>query len=156
LKELLRFDPDKRPSAAKALCHDWFKSNKIDLDLNMGFVYESFNNFWKFSAELKFQQAALAYMVHHLVDIADIREIKMMFEMFDKDCDGRLVHAELVDGFKRYLTILPNEKELLKAIKKIDQDGSGYIDYEGSLNIKIYFTFRIYQSHHKQKEITFR
>lgn len=148
MKELLRFDPDKRPSAATALCHDWFKNNKIDLDLNMRFVYESFNNFWKFSAELKFQQAALAYMVHHLVDVDDIKDIKMMFEMFDKDCDGRLVHAELIDGFKRYLKIIPNEKDLFKAIKKIDQDVSGYIDYEGSLNINLFHIIRIYQSHH--------
>lgn len=99
----------------------------------MGFIYESLNNFIKFSPELKFQQAALAYMVHHLLDKEEIKDIKAMFEMFDLDNDGRLSHAEVIEGFRRHLTFLTNEKEMYKVIKKVDQDRSGYIDYEGIL-----------------------
>jgi calcium-dependent protein kinase len=134
LKELLRLNPDKRPSAAIALKHDWFKKNKIESYLNMRFIYECFNNFLKFSPELKFQQATLAYMVHHLLGNNDVKDIKILFQMFDSDNDGRLSHEELVEGFREHLSFLPNEKEFHKLIKKADQDKSGYIDYEGKIS----------------------
>lgn len=70
-------------------------------------------------------------MVHHILDISDIREIRKIFDLFDLNKDGRLSHQEVLDGFKSHLSIFQNEKEFLKVIRRIDQDKSGYIEYEG-------------------------
>ena len=82
---------------------------------------------------MKFQQAALAYMVHHLLDIADIKELRSLFLIFDTNNDGKLSHQEILEGFKTHSNLINNEKDFLKIIRKIDQDKSGFIDYEGSI-----------------------
>lgn len=135
LKDLLRFDPLKRLSALDALKHKWFEAYLIPQAVDKGMVYESFKNFMQFSPDQKFQQASLAYMVHHLTDMDDVREIRKMFEIFDANHDGKLSHSEILDGFKNYLSIIQNEKEFLKVIKRIDQDRSGFIEYEGKVHI---------------------
>ena len=80
--------------------------------------------------DLKFQQAALAYIVHHVLDIKEVREIRKIFEAFDLNHDGKLSHNEILTGFKKKCGVTLNEKDFLKTIKRIDQDKSGYIDYE--------------------------
>jgi calcium-dependent protein kinase len=131
LKLLLKTDPTKRITAKDALRHKWFIQYSSPFLIDKGFIYECFNNIMKYNPELKFQQATLAYMVHHLTDINDVKEIRRIFEDFDSNNDGMLTYQELLDGFKKYLSIQNKEKEFFKIMKKIDQDKSGYIEYEG-------------------------
>lgn len=138
LKDLLRLDPVKRLSAAESLKHPWFKTYKIQSTIDKGVVFDSFRYFMQFSPEHKFQQAALAYMVHHLIDLEDIKEIRKMFEIFDTNYDGKLSHQEILEGFKTSLSIIQNEKEFMKVIKKIDQDKSGFIEYEGNYRVVLF------------------
>jgi calcium-dependent protein kinase len=131
LKELLRYDPVKRSSAGDALKHKWFNYYLQDPPSDKGVVYDCFRNFMQFSPEHKFQQATLAYMVHHLTSMNDIKHIRTIFENFDTNKDGKLSHTEILEGFKQHVSMIQNEKEFLKVIKKIDQDRSGFIEYEG-------------------------
>jgi calcium-dependent protein kinase len=131
IKLLLKPDPTKRLSAKDALRHRWFIQYSCPLLVDKGFIYECFNNIMRYNPELKFQQATLAYMVHHLRDINDLREIRRIFEDFDNNNDGMLTYNEVLEGFKKYLSIDNKEKDFLKTVKKIDQDKSGYIEYEG-------------------------
>lgn len=131
IKELTKYDPSKRPSAAEALKSKWFKP-VLDLKLisvNKETINETYKNFMNFSPEFKFQQAAFAYMIHHLTDQEDVREIRKTFESFDINNDGKLSHQEIIDGFKSAIHHKV-EKEILKVIKKIDQDRSGFIELE--------------------------
>lgn len=131
LKELIRLDPGKRPSAQEALKNKWLLSNIPEEPINRNEVSEAFTNIMKFNvSELKFQQAALAYIVHHLTEPDEVRSIRNLFYTFDKNMDGRLSHDEIIAGFRNFLNIKQSEKELLKIIKKIDQDKSGFIEYE--------------------------
>lgn len=83
-----------------------------------------------FSPELKFQQAALAFIVHHLTDLSEIKDYKSLFELLDTNKDGKLSHLEILEGFKSNLDNMKNDKELMRVIKKIDQDKSGFIEFE--------------------------
>lgn len=85
----------------------------------------------KYNPELKFQQSTLAFMVHHLTDPNHVKNIRRVFEEFDTNNDGMLTYQELLDGFKKHLSIQNKEKEFIKVMKKIDQDKSGCIEYEG-------------------------
>lgn len=134
LKELLKYDPNKRLSAADALKHKWILDNIPKEDVSSEDIKEAFNNIMKYNlSDLKFQQAALAYIVHHLTDPEEIKPIRNLFYTFDKNMDGRLSHNEIIDGFKNHVNhfnMKQHEKELAKIIKKIDQDKSGFIEYE--------------------------
>jgi calcium-dependent protein kinase len=131
LKDLLKIDPVKRLSACEALKHPWFRTNIITNPIDKSYALGCFKYFMMFSPDQKFQQAAIAYMVHHLTDIDEINEIRKIFETFDTNHDGKLSHSEIFEGFKNIISVLPNEKEFLKLIKKIDSSKTGFIEYEG-------------------------
>ena len=130
---MTKYDPSKRPSAGDALKHKWFK-NVLSIkqkSVNEGILLDSYKNLMNFNPEFKFQQATFAYMVHHLTDQDDVKEIRKIFESFDVNNDGKLSHQELIDGFKNVLAQQnKGDKEISKVLKKIDQDRSGFIEYE--------------------------
>lgn len=131
LKELLKYDQNKRPTANEALKNKWILNNIPEEKVEFNDIKEAFNNILKYNvSDLKFQQAALAYMVHHLTDPEFIKPIRNIFFMFDKNMDGRLSHNEIIEGFKGYKNLKYNEKELVKILKRIDQDKSGFIEFE--------------------------
>jgi len=127
--DLLKVDIIKRPSAQEALKHSFFDKHDFKIHIEKEFIVDCLNNFMGFSPDMKFQQAALAFMVHHLTDVKETREYKNFFELLDTNKDGKLSHMEILEGFKYNLN-LKNDKELLKVIKKIDQDKSGFIEFE--------------------------
>ncbi|CAH8312138.1 unnamed protein product [Eruca vesicaria subsp. sativa] len=59
----------------------------------------------------------------------DPTEIKRVFQMFDKDGDGRITKKELNDSLKNLGIIIP-ETELWQMIDKIDVNGDGCVDIE--------------------------
>ncbi|CAH8361084.1 unnamed protein product [Eruca vesicaria subsp. sativa] len=68
----------------------------------------------------------------------DSTELKRVFQMFDKDGDGRITQKELSESFKNLGIIIP-ENELSQMIEKIDVNGDGCVDVEefGELNKSI-------------------
>ena len=50
-----------------------------------------------------------------------------IFKALDKNCDGKLTKDELQEGYNKSLAITDNEIDEL--MKKLDNDGSGSIDY---------------------------
>jgi Ca2+-binding EF-hand superfamily protein len=131
LKEMLRIDPAKRPYASELLKRSWFKTFRVENPIDPPIILDCMRYFTCHSPDQKFQQAALAYMVHHLTDIQDIKEIRKLFDFFDTNCDGKLSHQEVFDGFKNSSTLIQTDKEFMKTIKKVDCQKNGFIEYEG-------------------------
>ncbi|CAN8237874.1 unnamed protein product [Cochlearia groenlandica] len=59
----------------------------------------------------------------------DSTELKRMFQMFDKDGDGRITIKELNESLKNLGIIIP-KNELTKMIEKIDVNGDGCVDID--------------------------
>ncbi|AEE82303.1 putative calmodulin [Arabidopsis thaliana] len=59
----------------------------------------------------------------------DSTELNRVFQMFDKDGDGKITTKELNESFKNLGIIIP-EDELTQIIQKIDVNGDGCVDIE--------------------------
>ena len=90
-------------------------------------VQDFYNNICGFKTDpmMFFQQATLAYMIHHLLQKEDIIGKKSFYNWID---NGKMEYKELNDGFKQFIEI--NEKEVTKIFKYIDQAHTGCIEYE--------------------------
>ncbi|OIW08674.1 hypothetical protein TanjilG_03350 [Lupinus angustifolius] len=59
----------------------------------------------------------------------DPSELKRVFQMFDRDGDGRISKKELKDSMEKLGMMIP-DKELTQMIEKIDVNGDGWVDME--------------------------
>lgn len=128
---MLKVDPTKRPSVADAIKHPWIQKYCVKRKLEDSKLIELYKNITSFKVDPKyfFQQATLAYMVHHLTSREETDEIRKLFFFIDKNGDGRMAYSEIVDGFKKMMNV--NEKDLLRVFKFIDQGKTGNIEFEG-------------------------
>lgn len=64
----------------------------------------------------------------------DPAELKRVFQMFDRNGDGKITKKELNDSLEK-LGIFIGDKDLTQMIEKIDMNGDGYVDIDefGSL-----------------------
>ncbi len=130
VKLLLNTKPSHRPSSSDAIQHKWFKKFLYKKPVNVEMVQDFYNNICGFKTDpmMFFQQATLAYMIHHLLQKEDIIGIKTFYNWIDNNGDGKMEYKELNDGFKQFIDI--NEKEVTKIFKYIDQAHTGCIEYE--------------------------
>lgn len=59
----------------------------------------------------------------------DPSELKRVFQMFDRNGDGRISKKELKDSLEKLGMLIP-DKELTQMIEKIDVNGDGWVDME--------------------------
>lgn len=57
-------------------------------------------------------------------------DLMKVFKILDKNGDGKLTREELEEGYKKSVPI--DAIEINELMKKLDNDGSGSIDYTGS------------------------
>jgi calcium-dependent protein kinase len=127
---LLKVDQNKRPNIYEALKHTWFKKFLIKPSITTSRISEYYRNIISFKIDPKFffQQASLAYMVHHLAKKDDTNEIRKFYSFLDENGDGKMAYSEIVDGIKKVIDV--SDKDVMRVFKYIDQAKSGYIEYE--------------------------
>jgi hypothetical protein len=93
-------------------------------------ISEFYKNITSFKIDTKFffQQATLAYMVHHLSKREDVDQIRKFYSSLDVNGDGKMAYSEIVEGIKKCISV--NDKDVLRVFKYIDQAKTGYIEYE--------------------------
>ena len=95
------------------------------------------NNLKNFHAEQKFQQAVVTYITHNLVKKNQMQHLRKIFNLFDKDHDGRISKLELKQAFSDLLGTVLADIELEAIFRSIDHDNNGYIEYEEFLRATI-------------------
>jgi len=128
ITNMLQFDTKKRFSANQCLNSAWcLDLNKKTLDTSL--TKKALQNMKKFHAERKLQQAALTYIVNHLMSKEDKNEMLDIFQSFDKNNDGVLSREEIFEGYKAILGEVEAQKEVDRIMHDADLDKSGAIDY---------------------------
>ncbi|OMO65278.1 Calcium-binding EF-hand [Corchorus capsularis] len=59
----------------------------------------------------------------------DAAELRRVFQMFDRNGDGKITKKELSDSLENLGIFIP-DKELSQMIEKIDVNGDGYVDID--------------------------
>ncbi|KAG6628905.1 calmodulin-like protein 3 [Carya illinoinensis] len=59
----------------------------------------------------------------------DPAELRRVFQMFDRNGDGRITRKELSDSLQNLGIFIP-DKDMIQMIEKIDANGDGYVDID--------------------------
>ena len=129
ISKMLTYKPSERVSASDSLMHKWFSSNISKKNVDINFSQKCLANMKQFHAERKLQQAALTYIVNHLITKEDKNELLGLFQQFDKNGDGVLSREEILLGYKEILGDVEAEIETDRIMKEVDLDKNGTIDY---------------------------
>lgn len=135
ISKLLKSNPEERLSAEEALQHPWFEKLNIRdklSDLSSKKIKNMINNIRSYRANHALQQAALAYIVHNLPNIDEVKNACRLFVKIDKNLDGSISKEEFINGLNELVS--DNEKfdenELNELYDLIDADKSNTIEYE--------------------------
>ena len=118
--------PEKdRYDAEQVLAHPWFKnaSNTPLVDLNFDPMF-----FSDYVSGCPIKKISLLFIASRL-DENEIRNLKQIFQAFDKGKDGQISIDELKQGLTQLKTTHFNPEEIFNLFKTIDADKNGRIDY---------------------------
>lgn len=136
IKKLLELNPKKRLTAKEALEHEFFaeissnRLNEYNLDLSV------LENLKKNKIEKKFQQAVVSYIAYNFARKDEIANLRKIFKMIDKDCDGRISSKELFSAWKIF-NLEISEKEIIDILDSVDSDKSGFLEFEEFISAAI-------------------
>jgi len=135
INSLLLKDINSRLTAEEALSHPWFKKNKTKEQFNFiepDKVKEMLKNLLKYSPNNILQNIALAYLVHNNPQNLHVEEAFKLFNIIDKNGNGKITKLELKEGLKE-LSIdkdLDVDSTVKRIFGLIDGDNNGYVEYE--------------------------
>jgi calcium-dependent protein kinase len=128
IRKMLQFNPKDRFTAEQALNHIWVKKTApkaVDAPLES----THFENLKNFRAQNKLMKAALHIIAQQMPD-SEVANLKNIFTSIDKNGDGQLTVAELMDGIQK--SGMNSDKlgvDIKEIINNIDSNASGVIDY---------------------------
>lgn len=137
VKKMMNVNMNDRYSADKCLHHPFITENCTNILVKEDFnACKNFlNNLKNWNNTEKFQQATVAYIIHHLQPSKDLEAIKKIFKHFDQDGNGRLSYEELKIGIIKYFGKEISDLKMNEIISEIDGDSDGYIGYEEFLRV---------------------
>ena len=89
---------------------------------------EVLDNLLSFNATQKMQQATMSMMVQNMITKEEINRLQQVFIKLDKNKDGKLQYAELLEGYEEFYGAFA-KAEVDRIFKMVDADNSGEIDF---------------------------
>lgn len=129
IKKMLEYDPKHRYSASQALQDPWIISNTSSSHQDNLFEASSLEKLKGFRVEQKLQHAVLTFIASQLINKEESKKLAETFRSIDKNGDGKLSREELLEAYKLTMGRDEAAEEVEKIMKKVDVNGSGYIDY---------------------------
>ena len=137
IRKLLEMNPNKRLSAQQAIKHPWFEVTRTRekiIKMSEDKLSDFIKKLTTFKYQSKFQETALAFLVHNCLHLEEVKDIYKVFNAIDADCDGKISPVELAESLKHYYKGKKSEQDINEEVrtifKKIDNDGNNTIEYE--------------------------
>lgn len=130
IRSLLTMSVPDRPSAQAALASNWIsKYKEAGKEHSPALALESLDQLRHFRADEKLKQAALTFIMGQLMSQEQTRQLREEFQALDTNGDGRISTEELVKGYEKKYSHEEAIEIVEEVMRKVDADGSGYIDY---------------------------
>nr|3HX4_A Chain A, Calmodulin-domain protein kinase 1 [Toxoplasma gondii] len=140
IRKMLTYVPSMRISARDALDHEWIQTyTKEQISVDVPSLDNAILNIRQFQGTQKLAQAALLYMGSKLTSQDETKELTAIFHKMDKNGDGQLDRAELIEGYKELMRMKGQDASMLDAsavehevdqvLDAVDFDKNGYIEY---------------------------
>ena len=137
IKNMLSKNPKDRLPSQKLLKSKWFLNLETlkNFKINNSDYIKLINNIKKYKPTNKIQEISIAFLVHNIPDIEDVRDINKVYINFNVCNDGEMTKEQMKEGFDSHLMMNVNEKKKFEKIidelfLKIDNDKNGYLEYE--------------------------
>ena len=138
IKGLLQLDPKKRYTAKEALEHKWLKIEKTKTiqtvyNIKNRQLNKLIDNLVKYRSDNILRCAVIALLVHNSIQLNQAHDGVKLFNLIDKNGDGRITREELFNGLQPYKKELSDDelrKQVDTIFTNIDTDHNGYIEYE--------------------------
>lgn len=130
ITKMLVPNPQKRISAKEVLSHEWVIFSKEDDSFAAVMANANNSNLVNFFIRDQLQQATMIYICNQLSNSSQIKELKKLFQEFDKNGDGVLSYDEFKIGYMALYGKGLQSMELDSILAKVDKDKSGKIEYE--------------------------
>ncbi|MCQ2821241.1 MAG: protein kinase [archaeon] len=134
VKQMLTYDPAKRPGAVECLQHKFFTAAKKTSKVSKTMSKSVFDNMKKFNRNKKIESAAVSFIVNNLISKEEKKDLAELFKSWDLNGDGVLNRDEIMRGYKNTYGNTVKEEEIDEMIRSVDTDGNGTIDYNEFLN----------------------
>ena len=128
IRKMLVLDTTERISAQEALNDPWLLKYAT-VDPSHHEILTSLHKLRAFRAETKLKQAVLTFITSQLLTEAEGNSMRQVFELLDKNGDGRLSHEELVTAYSRNMSIEEARQTVEVVMQKVDADKNGFINY---------------------------
>lgn len=134
IKKLLTYDSNKRPSARDLLENDdWileYSKDNAGTELDENTLKSSIMKLSTLKNGMKLQQTCIGFIIHNLENNDEINKLLKIFKMIDSNGDGQITKEELKDGLEKELDKEIDEREISRIMAILDNDGSGYIEFQ--------------------------
>jgi calcium-dependent protein kinase len=149
LDSLLTKDPSKRISAEEALNQKFFRNfdiRELVNNLKNDIKFDCIDALKNYQPEKTLQRAAIAYLVHNLNQVENIKEIDKLFKIIDVNYDGKISKSELLTGLKIELKTTDDyiREDVNKIFKNIGSDNDDFVGFgefiRGGINKRKLFT----------------
>lgn len=127
LVEKLICSPTSRISAQTSLKNAWFDA-KLQTTIEKHHIIEAMQNLKEFHAPNKLKDAIVMFVTSQYTSLKETKELREIFLNLDKNGDGRISKEELLEAYKNSMGEC-DENEIIRIMKEVDSDNSGYIDY---------------------------
>ncbi|OMJ70823.1 hypothetical protein SteCoe_31123 [Stentor coeruleus] len=135
LIEKLICSPNSRISASASLKNAWFDA-KLQKTIGKCHIIEAMQNLKEFHAPNKLKDAIVMFVTSQYTSLKETKELSEIFLSLDKNGDGRISKEELLEAYKNNMGEC-DENEVIRIMKEVDSDNSGYIDYTEFLKANI-------------------
>jgi calcium-dependent protein kinase len=129
ITQMLEPDINQRISASDALIHSWISLPVLNSLPSLNTLSIALINIANFQTQSKLQQAVLSFIATQLANKEENLKLSKIFTALDTDGDGRLSKEELLNEFLKTRNFEQAEAVVLKVMKEVDINRSGFIDY---------------------------
>ena len=127
LQKLLIVEPKSRISSKQALLHPWMQTSRESASAPD--ISTSLSHLSVFSSSSKLKDSVHLFLASQAISHDELKALRLEFESIDKNKDGTLSKAELIEQYRKTMDKDEAADTVEKIMRRLDVNHNGNIDY---------------------------